>query len=187
MLGRLIFGFVLGLLVGVIAAAGLVVGLKMTVFASGAAVLFAYLVAAGVGAITGLVTGKPVWAAGAKVEAGLKAFFGALLGAGALFALQHWAGSVSVDLGAYGPGHAEAIGSLPAAALPIIAAVLGAIFGLDNTNDPDPDAQKPGARKRVAAASAGRGARIASGSTSDEDDERDGAEGAPAVGKRAKP
>lgn len=184
MLGRLIFGFVLGLLVGVIAAAGLVVGLKMTVFAGGAAILFAYLAAAGVGAVTGLVTGKPVWAADAKVEAGLKAFFGALLGAGVLFALQRWAGSVTIDLGAYGPGHAEAIGMLPATALPIIAATLGALFGLDNTNDPAPDAPKPGARKRVAApASGGRGARIGSDAARDEEDEQD----APAVGKRAKP
>src|SRR5580692_9699251 len=101
MLGRLIYGFVLGLLVGVLAAVGLVVGLKMTAFAGGAAILFAYLAAAGVGAVTGLVTGKPVWASDAKVEASLKAFFGALLGAGALFALQRWV-SFPLDLGAYG-------------------------------------------------------------------------------------
>jgi hypothetical protein len=185
MLGRLIFGFVLGLLVGVIAAVGLVVGLKMTAFAGGAAVLFAYLVAAGVGAVTGLVTGKPVWAAGAKVEAGLKAFFGALLGAGALFALRQWAGSIAIDLGAYGPGGPAAIGSLPAAALPLIAATLGAIFGLDNTNDPDGASQKPAARKRVEAAPS-RGPRVSSvraASIEDDDAEQD----APAVGKRAKP
>jgi hypothetical protein len=185
MLGRLIFGCVLGLLVGVLAAVGLVVGLKMTAFAGGAAILFAYLAAAAVGAVTGLVAGKPVWAANAKVEAGLKAFFGALLGAGALFALRQWAGSVAIDLGAYGPGGAASIGSLPAAALPLIAATLGALFGLDNTSEPAADAQKPGARKRVEAAPS-RGPRVSSvraASVEDDDAEQD----APAVGKRAKP
>jgi hypothetical protein len=187
MLGRLIFGFVLGLLVGVIAAAGLVVGLKMTVFAGGAAILFAYLAAAAVGAVTGLVTGKPVWAANAKVEASIKAFFGALLGAGALFALRQWAGSVAIDLGAYGPGGPAAIGSLPAAALPLIAATLGALFGLDNTNDPegDADAKKAGARKRVAA-SADRGPRVSAVSAAGVEED-DAEQDASAVGKRAKP
>jgi len=156
MLRRLITGLVLGLVVGGALAAALIAGLKTTSFAGTGGVAFGYLAAALTGVMTGLVAGKPIWASGAKTEAGLKAFFGALLGAGAMFGLRQWAGGWTIDLNAFGAGGPAPLASLPAASLPLIAAVLGGLFELDNTGD-DADGGKPEGRKRVAA-SANRGA-----------------------------
>lgn len=130
MLKRLIVGLVLGTLVGAVVAAVLVQGLNVWSFAASGAIV-AYLAAAVTGVLTGLVAGKPIWSADGKIEAGLKAFFGALLALGAMFALRTWA-KVDVDLTALKAGQG-AIGDLPAASLPIVAAVLAAFFELDNT------------------------------------------------------
>jgi hypothetical protein len=128
-----------GLVVGGLVAAGVVQGLHWVTFG---AAFFAYALAAGTGAVVGVVAGKPFWAKGGGIEAGLKAVFGAALAAGAMFALRAW---VHVDL-SLEQFHAGAgpIGELPAAALPAIAGVLGALFGLDNTPEPE------GKRTRVA-------------------------------------
>src|SRR5271169_3627188 len=106
MLRRLLIGLVLGLVVGGLAAAGLVAGLHMTMFDAGTGgIVLAYIAAALTGVLTGLVAGKPIWASGAKIEAGLKAFFGALLGAGLMFALRHWGGALPpLNLGFVGGG-----------------------------------------------------------------------------------
>src|SRR4051812_18079322 len=94
MVKRLIIGLVLGTVIGAVVAAVLVQGLGMATFSHGGAAManavFAYLAAAATGVITGLVAGKPIWAADGKIEAGLKAFFGILLGLGAMFALRTW-------------------------------------------------------------------------------------------------
>ena len=142
MLGRLIVGAVLGVLVGLGVAAALIKGLGIVAPAA----IIAYALAAATGALTGLVAGKPIWASGGKIEAGLKAVFGALLAAGALFALRTWV-PTAVDLTRFGAG-AGALGELPAAALPVIAGVLGAFFGLDNTPDGD-DKKKSADKVRV--------------------------------------
>jgi len=152
MIRRLLIGLVLGFLVGGAMAAALVSGLKtMTFLGSGGAVL-AYLTASVTGVVTGLVAGKPIWAADAKIEAGLKALFGALLAAGAMFALRQWAGGVTLDLSAIGAGGPAPLAELPAASLPLIAAVLGGFFELDNTGDGGAKRTegKGDARKRVA-------------------------------------
>src|SRR5271169_810661 len=106
MLRRLLVGLILGLIVGGLVAAGLVAGLHQTLFgADTGGSAFAYLAAAVTGVLTGLVAGKPIWASGAKIEAGLKAFFGALLGAGLMFALRHWGGALPpLNLGFVGGG-----------------------------------------------------------------------------------
>jgi hypothetical protein len=102
------------------------------------------------GAITGLIAGKPIWALDAKVEGGLKALFGALAAAGAMFALRQWATEVEVPMSFLGgPGP---VSELPAVSLPLIAAVLGGLFGLDNTAEPQDDGTKT--RKRVSAGDA---------------------------------
>src|SRR5262245_50432738 len=134
MFKRLIVGLFLGAVVGVILAAVLVQGLGVTSFdtwALGAA--GAYLSAAVTGVVTGLVAGKPIWSADGKMEAGLEAFFGALIALGGMFVLRQWV-HVVVDLSAIKAslGPAE-IGQLPALTLPIIASVLGGFFELDNT------------------------------------------------------
>ena len=87
MLKRLIVGLILGTVIGAVFAAILVQGSGMVMFSSA---VFAYLAAAATGVITGLVAGKPIWASDGKFEAGLKAFFGILLGLGGMFALRTW-------------------------------------------------------------------------------------------------
>jgi hypothetical protein len=135
MLKRLIIGLILGVVIGGVVAAVLVQGLGWT--AGFPYPVFAYLSAAATGVITGLVAGKPIWAADGKIEAGLKAFFGALLGLGAMFALRSWA-NVHLDLSMLKAGEGE-LGNLPAAALPIIAAVLAGFYEIDNSPSSDAD------------------------------------------------
>jgi hypothetical protein len=145
MLWRLLVGFVIGLVVGGLLAAALVAGLKVTAFQGPAGLALAYTAAALGGVLTGLFAGKPIWAADAKLEAGLKAFFGALLAAGGMFALRQWAGAWTVDLNGVGALGRGAVGDLPVTSLPIVAAVLGALFELDNTGEKRADASKGGA------------------------------------------
>jgi hypothetical protein len=167
MLKRLIVGLVLGTVIGAIVAAILVQGLGMVMFANA---LFAYLAAAATGVIAGLVAGKPIWAADGKIEAGLKAFFGVLLGLGGMFALRTW-GNVDVDLSMLQAGHG-ALGMLPAASLPIIAGVLSAFYEIDNSpsdakKDDAADSSKGSASKK----GAGKQVRVETEDESDEDDE----------------
>ena len=160
MLWRLLVGFLIGLVVGGLFAAALVAGLKVTLFEGAAGIALAYTAAALVGVLTGLFAGKPIWASGAKLEAGLKAVFGALLAAGGLFALRQWGGGWVVNLNGVGGLGAGPVGDLPAMALPIIAAVLGSLFELDNTGEKGADASKkatpslPEPRRRVQASAA---------------------------------
>jgi hypothetical protein len=157
MVRRLLIGLVVGLVIGGAVAAGLVAGLGVQTFTSDGGTLIAYLAAALTGAVTGLIAGKPIWSSGGKIEAGLKSFFGALLGVGLMFALHRWASSWAIDLPAIGAVGRTPVGDLPAASLPLIAAVLGGLFELDNT-DAGEKAEKaekkgaagPGERRRVA-------------------------------------
>jgi hypothetical protein len=128
MLKRLIVGLILGLVLGGMVAAVLVQGLHWETFPIA---VFAYLAAAVTGVITGLVAGKPIWSADGKIEAGLKAFFGVLLGVGAMFALRTWA-NVELNLSMLKAGQG-ALGALPAASLPLIASVLAGFYELDNS------------------------------------------------------
>jgi len=158
MLRRLFVGLLLGAVIGVAASAVLVAGLKVTVFDGMAGTFEAYAAALLVGVLAGLVAGKPIWASDAKVEAGLKAVFGALLAAGGMFALRRWAPLVSLPA-PLGTGAPVPLGALPAS-LPALGAVLGALFELDNTDDGK--AATPGsARPRVSAPAAAR--RVAGG------------------------
>jgi hypothetical protein len=150
MLKRLIVGLVLGTVIGGVVAAVLVQGMGMLEFTSG---VFAYLAAAVTGVVAGLVAGKPIWAADGRIEAGLKAFFGILLSLGAMFVIRKWV-DVDIDLGALKAGH-NVVGNLPAASLPLIAAVLSAFYELDNTpsaekkDDAKDGGPKSGAGKKV--------------------------------------
>jgi hypothetical protein len=160
MLKRLFLGIVIGVVLGGLAAAAIVKGLGIVSF--GAAL--AYVAALATGACVALIAGKPIWAKGAWIEVGLKAFFGSLLAAGGMFALRRWVG-MTVDLSHFGLG-AGALGSLPATSLPIIATALSVLFEVDNT-DP-PEEEKAGAKagapspKRVAAGNSAKGPRVAS-------------------------
>jgi ABC-type xylose transport system permease subunit len=150
MLKRLIVGAIEGLVLGSLAAVVAIKLLGMTSFAG----VIAYLMAVVVGLLTGLVAGKPIWAREAKIEAGLKAFVGAVLAAGALWVLRRWA-NVEVDLSAFGAGRGV-IGELPAVSLPLIATALSLLFELDNTGEAKAQAREKAATKaRVAAAPGG--------------------------------
>jgi hypothetical protein len=191
MLRRLLLGLILGLVVGGLAAAALVAGLHVALFPAGAGgAALAYLTAGATGVLTGLVAGKPIWASGAKIEAGLKAFFGALIAAGLMFVLRHWVPSLPVPA-LLAPGETldavrqAGLGDFPAVALPLVAAVLGGFFELDNTGTKSGEDDKPGAagaKKRVADAKTNgqSKARVAS------DDDAEDDEAAAAAPKRAK-
>jgi hypothetical protein len=169
MVRRLIFGMLVGLVVGVALAAALVKLGPATFVGTGGEVI-AYLTAAVAGALTGVVAGKPIWASEAKIEGGLKAFFGALAGACAMFALRRWGSEVVVPEIGFIAGSPGPVAQLPAVSIPLVAAVLGALFGLDNT-DPKPDDATAG-RKRIAAgeASAGAKRRVADAPADEEED-----------------
>src|SRR5258708_26985803 len=83
MLKRLLIGLAVGILVGGLAGYGL-----FQVLPSAMAGGLGYVFAAVVGVLVGLVAGKPIWAKGAAVEAGLKAGIGALLACAILFGLR---------------------------------------------------------------------------------------------------
>lgn len=170
MLKRLIVGLLLGTVIGAVIAAVLVQGLGMWSFAVSGAV-FAYLAAAVTGVLTGLVAGKPIWSADGKIEAGLKAFFGALLALGAMFAIRTWA-KIDVDLTSLKAGRGL-LGDLPAASLPIVAAVLAGFFELDNTSG---SKKEEGEAKEGAAAkgaTGGKQVRVAEGEEAEEEEEEE--------------
>jgi hypothetical protein len=168
MLKRLFVGIIIGLVVGGLAAAALIKGLGILSFATASVgvlgMLIAYGAALATGAVVALVAGKPVWAKGAWIEVGLKAFFGSLLAAGGMFALRRW-GGMTVDLSMIHAGSGS-LGSLPATSLPIIATVLSMFFEVDNTDPPEEEkaAAKPAAARasqsRVSSASS-KGPRVA--------------------------
>jgi hypothetical protein len=167
MLKRLIVGLILGTVIGAVFAAVLVQGLGMLVFSNA---VFASLSAAATGVVTGLVAGKPIWAADGKIEAGLKAFFGILLGLGGMFALRTWA-NVQVDLTMLKAG-AGNLGHLPATSLPIIAGLLAAFYEIDNS--PNVESDKKDDEARGAASSkkgAGKKVRVEAEDENAEDDE----------------
>lgn len=153
MVKRLAIGLFLGLLVGLAVAAALTHGLGISFVGSFGAIA-AYVAAAATGMLVGLVTGKPIWSATGKIEAGLKAFFGALIAAGLMFVMRKWI-TVDVNLSFLDAGAAGSLGAVPYAALPPISALLGAFFEIDNTPEAQEKeaagAKSPGARLRVAA------------------------------------
>jgi len=181
MLRRLLVGLVLGLVVGGLVAAGFVQGLHILTFGDGTGgALFAYASAAVTGVLTGLVAGKPIWASGAKIEAGLKAFFGALIAAGLMFALRQWGGSIPVPVTAFTEAGRH-VGDLPVTALPMLAAVLGGFFEIDNTGGDEDAGKSGGTKKRVAE---GNGAKAKTRVADESDDEGEQPAAVPA--KRAK-
>jgi hypothetical protein len=172
MLRRALSGVIKGLLLGGLLAALLIQGLGVTVY-SGA--LVAYAMGALTGILAGLVAGRPIWARGAAVEAGLKSAFGALLGVIALLVTRRFL-DVAVDLGPLGNA---AFGELPALSLPLVGAVLSALFELDNTGDDAAGGSRAGSRGP-------RVSRTARAAEFAEDDELERVEGAPPARARSR-
>ncbi len=141
MLRRLLVGLLIGLVIGGLMAGVLLKGLNAPLLDGTGGAVMAYLFAALTGVITGLVAGKPIWASGGQIEAGLKAVFGALLAAGGMFALRQWA-HVHINLSVIDPKAIGQLGDLPLAALPLIGGVLGTFYELDNTGTGEKDDKK---------------------------------------------
>lgn len=143
---RLLLGLLKGLFVGALIGFALA---KLGVAAPGA--LVAYPTAALVGALVGLVAGKPIWAQDGKIEAGLKAGFGALLAAGLMWLVRKFLTmGIPVDLGAL-TAHAS-LGGAALTSLPIVGGVLGAFYDADNTpGSPDEKAGKDASAKAAPA------------------------------------
>ena len=172
MLKRLFLGLLIGAVVGALVAAGAIAVLGTAVMPMGP--FFAFTLAAVTGVLTGLVAGKPIWAKGGQIEAGLKAFFGALLAAAGMYAVRTWL-HFEVDLTVARAGH-DLVGNLPAASLPLIGAVLGGLYEVDNTPEPkDERKANTGAAQR-----SGRGgSRVASNVRVGEEASQDKDEAAP--------
>ncbi|NUQ75989.1 MAG: hypothetical protein HUU21_20810 [Polyangiaceae bacterium] len=146
MLGRLLIGLVKGLLIGGLLGFGLAkLGLGAPI------ALVAYPAAALAGILVGLVAGKPIWAKDAKIEAGMKAFVGAILGAGLMFAARRWL-TMEVTLPLQGLVEAKAmsgaLGTLALTSLAMITALLGGFYEADNNPDEGEGGASTG--KRVA-------------------------------------
>ena len=147
MIGRLLFGIIKGIIVGGLVGFALA---KMGFVAPGAVI--AYIGAAVTGVLIGLVAGKPIWAKDAKIEAGMKAVVGALLGAGLMWAARRWLGGVPIpfSLGAlaepsrslHETGSFGTVGGLALTSLPVVAGLLGAFYEVDNTPAASTDEKK---------------------------------------------
>ncbi len=141
---RLLWGIVLGVLIGGVVAALLVKGFGVLAMSA----IVAYLAAVLVGVLAGLLAGKPIWAKDARIEAGLKAVFGGLLAAGLTFALRSWA-KLDLDLTRFGLGKGM-LGELAVTTLPLISVLLSVVFEVDNLFGQSVEPAKE--KKRVATA-----------------------------------
>jgi hypothetical protein len=154
MLGRLLVGIVKGIVLGGLLGFGL---LKL-----GQAVpiaVVAYVAAAVAGILIGLIAGKPIWAKDAKIEAGMKAGVGALLGVGLMFAARRWLtmpvpGALLDITRAQIQDAAPTLGTFGMTSLAAIAAVLGGFYDADNTPEPEKaeaqGAKTPPPKNRIA-------------------------------------
>jgi hypothetical protein len=151
MLGRLLVGILKGLVVGGLLGFGLA---KLGFVAPGAVI--AYLGAALSGVLIGLVAGKPIWAKDARIEAGMKAFVGALLACGLMYAARRWLTvplPMSIgELGRTATGEPGTLGSLAVTSLALVTAVLGGFYEADNTPETEQAKAEREAREREASA-----------------------------------
>lgn len=163
MVVRLLLGLCKGLLIGSLVG----FGLAQLGFAAPAAWL-AYLSAALVGALVGLVAGKPIWAADGRIEAGLKAGFGAVLALGLMALARNFLGfGLPFDLGSLAAANRSlgesaasgTFGGLAITSLAMVAGLLGAFYDADNTPEPKSEgaAAKGGDKARIADKSAALG------------------------------
>ena len=144
MLKRLLLGLIIGLVIGGGLGYGLLQILDKPMMGA-----LGYAFAAITGVLVGLIAGKPIWAKEGAIEAGLKAFVGALLGMGILFGIRF----LAVTIPAIADVPAAELGRHAVASLATIATVLAVFYELDNTGGEEP-AQKTrvaGDKARIAA------------------------------------
>jgi hypothetical protein len=180
---RLLIGLLKGIVIGGLVGFGLA---KLGFAAPGA--IIAYLAAAVSGSLVGLVAGKPIWAKEAKIEAGMKAVVGALLGAGLMWLARSFLKvPIPLELGDLAAANDSlqetarngTLGGLAITSLALVTGVLGAFYDADNT----PSDENEGKKDETADAGEKAKTRIASSSTDEDlEDEAD----APPADKRAK-
>ena len=124
MLKRLVLGPLKGGLIGALLAAALVWGMNVSVLTG----VLSYLAVTACGFVCGIVAGKPVWAASAKMEALLKALAGGGMAAAIVFVLRRFVRN-EVDLGPLGSGK---VLELPLLVLPAVGAILALLFEIDD-------------------------------------------------------
>ena len=124
MLKRLVLGPTKGVVIGALIVAALVLGLNVSVL-TGA---LSYLAVAACGFVCGIVAGKPVWAASAKMEALLKAVAGGGMAAAIVFVLRRFVRN-EADLGPLGSGK---LLELPWLVLPAVGVILALLFEIDD-------------------------------------------------------
>jgi hypothetical protein len=124
MLKRVVLGPIKGGVIGALLAAALVWGMKVSLL-TGA---LSYLVVAVCGFVCGILAGRPVWAASAKMEALLKAIAGGGMAAALLFVLRRFVHDAA-DLGMLGSGK---LLELPLLVLPAVGAILALLFEIDD-------------------------------------------------------
>jgi hypothetical protein len=153
---RMVIRLVIGLLKGLIVGGLVGFALAKLGFAAPGAIV-AYLAAALTGALVGLIAGKPIWDAEARIEAGLKAGFGAILAMGLMWLVRSFVTlGVPFDLGTLAEANRSlhetasngTLGGLAMTSLALVAGVLGGFYDADNTPSPEGESAE---KKRVAA------------------------------------
>ncbi|MBL8601428.1 MAG: hypothetical protein JNK72_05840 [Myxococcales bacterium] len=131
---RLVIGLVKGLLVGGALGAALHFGLGATTLIGP----LAYVFYAVVGALAGLLAGRPAWREGAGVAAILRAVFGLGVGVG-LYAL---AGLLKFEVPLAGVGAGHTLQQIPLLLAPTIATVYATLVEVDDGGEnPEPAVQ----------------------------------------------
>lgn len=144
MLKRLLLGLVIGLVLG----GGIAYGL-FKVLPDAMSGGLGYVFVAITGILVGLVAGKPIWAKGALIEAGLKATIGAALACGLLFGLRF----LHLDIPSIADIPSGEIGRHAITSLAGIATLLAVFYELDNSGGgEDEDAKNAPTRQRVSQA-----------------------------------
>jgi len=124
MLKSLAFGPLKGGAVGLALALALVHGLGIAELAGAPS----YAAAAATGFSSGIFSGRPIWARGARLEGLLKSVAGGGLAAAVLFIMRRFV-AVSIDAGPLGAGP---LLELPLLVLPSLGATLGLLFEVDD-------------------------------------------------------
>lgn len=140
MLKRLLIGILKGFVVGGAVGSALYFGMGQGSIESG----YAYLLYGAVGAITGVVAGKPLWKPGAWIEALLRGVFGIAVGCG-LYALASsflHVGAIPLPAALFPalPNPAENARFLfqqPLAMAPLMATLYASLIELDNDGKGD--------------------------------------------------
>ena len=165
---RLLVGLLKGLVLGGLAG----FGLASLGFAAPSA-LVAYPAAVVMGLLIACLAGKPIWAAGARIEVGMKAVVAAIFAPLLLLAARTWISmALPMDPAILGiEGAAASLGTFSVTSFAMVAAVLAGFFDADNdpgeAKSDSPKGEAEG-RKRIAVAKGDEASAMAEAEAVDE-------------------